>query len=345
MSFRLWTIFYVFALVAAAMSTFGPLGIVVAGIILGFWARMFYASNSRMAFFELLIWILIIGALVALLLPAVQSARERSPRMHCMNNLKQIALAMENYEAVHGTLPPAFVADANGKPMHSWRVLLLPFLEEDSLFKEYDFNEPWNGPINSKLAGLMPDVYRCPSNFDDLSGKSFETDYFVAADPKTAFPDSGLPLKKVIDGTSKTIMVIEASGLHRNWLDPRALSLEETVELMTAKPRSGHRRISDGFLTTTYYETSDRNVAFCDSHMEHMGQLTNAEIARALLTVAGGESIPQVLEEFDVESRAMTVIKWGKVWTLSLFVVLALLPAARMRRSAANSAGDSRHRG
>src|SRR6478735_8050082 len=108
----------------------------------------------------------------------------------------------------------------------------------------------------------MPNVYRCPADFDNLSGTSIETNYFVVSDPKTAFPEKGLPTKAIVDGTPTTLSVVEASGLHRSWLDPHALSLDEGVELLTVKPRSGHRRISDGFLSTTYYDSTDRSVAY-----------------------------------------------------------------------------------
>ena len=56
-----------------------------------------------------------------------------------------------------------YVADATGRPMHSWRVLILPFLEQQSLYEQYDFREPWDGPNNIQLLGNMPDVFSCPS--------------------------------------------------------------------------------------------------------------------------------------------------------------------------------------
>ena len=69
------------------------------------------------------------GILIALLLPAVQAAREAARRTQCSNNLKQIGLAMHNYHDVNQQFPPAYIADADGQPMHSWRVLILPYLE------------------------------------------------------------------------------------------------------------------------------------------------------------------------------------------------------------------------
>lgn len=80
---------------------------------------------------------------VSALLPSVQSAREAARRASCSNNLRQIGLAMHNYHDKYNCFPPAFLPDENGKPKHSWRVLLLPFLDEKSLYAEYRFDEPW----------------------------------------------------------------------------------------------------------------------------------------------------------------------------------------------------------
>src|SRR5262245_18129478 len=118
----------------------------------------------------------ILGLLVLLLLPLSRGgSREAARRMQCSNHLKQIGLALQNYHDVYGSLPPAYIADANGKPLHSWRVLILPFLGERNLYEAYQFDEPWNGPSNSKLAEQVPACYRCPSR----SGKQpkLETSY------------------------------------------------------------------------------------------------------------------------------------------------------------------------
>jgi prepilin-type processing-associated H-X9-DG protein len=334
MSFRLWMVFYVFALVAAAMATFGPAGIFAASIVLGFWAWVFYARKA-FTLGKVLLAVMAFLVLLALMLPAISSARQAAQRNVCVNNLKQIVLALLNYESANGSFPPPHVAGASGKPAHSWRVLILPYLGEQALFQGYSLNEPWDGPNNSKLAVRIPEVYRCPSRADDAASKRVETQYFAVVGPETGWPGgAGRNIRQFSDGTAKTVMVIEATGLGVHWMEPRDPTLQEAVELLTTKPRSGHQHVDDGFLTTTYYETSFRNVAFCDGHVVWMGQLKDAEVAKAMLTAAGGEPVTHDdwQQNYYVEPRATTVVKWGKVWGLSLFVLLALLPAVGLRR-------------
>jgi prepilin-type processing-associated H-X9-DG protein len=269
--------------------------------------------------------------LIVLLLPAMGSARTAARRNQCMNHLKQIAIGLLNYHDVNGAFPPAYVSDANGKPLHSWRVLILPYMDEAALYKRYNSNEPWDGPNNSKLATQIPEPYRCPANVDNTAG-NLETHYFAVVSPETGW---GKNFRQFNDGSSTTIMVIEATGLGINWMEPRDVTLEEAIDLLTSKKRSGHAHVDDGFLTTTYYETSYRNVVYGDGHVEWMGELKDAAIAKALFTVAGGERIDwsdgQSRVEL-VEPKTTTVVKWGKVWGLTVFVVLALLPAARLKR-------------
>jgi predicted RNA-binding Zn-ribbon protein involved in translation (DUF1610 family) len=82
------------------------------------------------------------GILLALLLPAVQAGRDAARRTQSAMNEKQILLAIHNYHDTYGQLPPAYIPDADGKPMHSWRVLILPFIEQLHLYNQYDFSKP-----------------------------------------------------------------------------------------------------------------------------------------------------------------------------------------------------------
>ena len=84
-------------------------------------------------------WLMLLGIgllLVGLLVPATRSAGPAARRAQCVNNLKQIALALSQYEQTYQALPPAYTVDAKGKPLHSWRTLILPFLEQSELYKK-----------------------------------------------------------------------------------------------------------------------------------------------------------------------------------------------------------------
>src|SRR5262249_17806187 len=151
-------------------------------------------------------------------------------------HLKQIGLALENYHAVYGSLPPAYIADAKGRPMHSWRVLILPYLDRSDIYSKYDFNEPWDGPNNSKLAALMPDCCRSPSR--SSKQPKTETSYVAIVGSETMWPGGkSVSLSDIADGTSNTVAVVEIenSGIH--WMEPRDLSIYQMP--MAIKPARG----------------------------------------------------------------------------------------------------------
>src|SRR5262249_18311678 len=95
----------------------------------------------------------------------VASLRHRGDRTISANNLKQIGLAMPNYHDAFRNLPPAgidSVRDRDGKPILSWRVAILPFIEQEALYRQFDLTLPWDHPHNKKLIGRMPSIYLLP---------------------------------------------------------------------------------------------------------------------------------------------------------------------------------------
>src|SRR5947207_3585508 len=128
--------------------------------------RKYGRSTRGFTLVELLVVIAIIGVLVALLLPAVQAAREAARRSQCSNNLKQLSLALHNYEAVHNTFPPAGI-DSN---QMSWTVLLLPFFEQQALYDQFNFNKgSWQAFNRTTLVqGVRLKAIICP----DLTTKA-----------------------------------------------------------------------------------------------------------------------------------------------------------------------------
>ena len=167
------------------------------------------------------IGVLIVGILVALLLPAVQAAREAARRTQCQNNLKQIQLALLNYESANGEFPPAYTVDDNGNVLHSWRVLILPYLGEQALYNGVDLSAPWDSPQNlNALAGRRPLCFACPS--DPAGATTDYTNYLGVSGPGTLF-DGTAPVKirEITDGLSNTLSVVEVMNSNIKWYEPR----------------------------------------------------------------------------------------------------------------------------
>lgn len=147
---------------------------------------------------------LILPVMVALLLPAVQAAREAARRNMSMNNMKQIMLAMHNYADQNDTFPPT--GGGAGSQL-SWRVHLLPYLEQQALYEQFHLDEPWDSDHNRTLLGKMPDIYQDPN----LRLPPGMTLYLAVTGPGTAFEDPavGPRLREFLDGTSNTIVIVE----------------------------------------------------------------------------------------------------------------------------------------
>ncbi len=221
---RLYTLVLVVFVALFSCLAFDILGIIICPII--FTVALFIGRFCSLARILLLLTCFIM--FVALLLPAIGSSYEAVLRMQCVSNLKQIALALRIYEQNFHCFPPAYVADKNGKPMHSWRVLILPYLEENSLYDQYDFNEPWNGPHNQKLAKLRPSVYACPADREACQEDATQTSYAAVTGSKAAWDNDkprNLDDATLRDHLSTSVLVAEiASDI--NWMEPREISLD-----------------------------------------------------------------------------------------------------------------------
>jgi hypothetical protein len=171
-----------------------------------------------------------IGTTVALVLPAVQAGREAARRITSMNNMKMISLAMHNYHTKEKVFPPAYKADASGKALLSWRVLILPYLGEDALYKKFHLDEPWDSEHNKALIAKMPSVYRNPNSKVAGDGK---TNYLTVRGERTVFPgDKGVRAADIKDGTSNTIITVEVpDGSAVEWTKPDDFAYDETNPL------------------------------------------------------------------------------------------------------------------
>jgi hypothetical protein len=146
-----------------------------------------------------------VGVLVSLLLPAVNAARAAAQRNASINNMRQISIALLNYHDANKKFPDRAITDKTGKSLLSWRVRVLPYLEEIDLYNEFKKDEPWDSEHNKKLIARMPAVFANPaSNLQD------KTTYLLPVGKGTAWAaEKGFTLKDIKDGTSKTIALLE----------------------------------------------------------------------------------------------------------------------------------------
>jgi type II secretory pathway pseudopilin PulG len=231
---------------------------------------------------EILVVLAIIGILIALLLPAVRTAREPARRAECRSNLKQIAIALQNYADEYESLPPAHTVDANGQPLHSWRTLILPFIEEQSLYEQIDLAKPWNDPANRQAFETMPYVYRCPSA-ENSSGK---TGYLAVVAPNSSFPPTGSrKLAEVTDDRDSTLLVIEVGAdQYVHWMSPADANVEMILEQRTGK-ESPH--------------PGGSQVVTVSGIVYFLSLTTSEDVIRALVTVDGDDDeIAQDIDEW-----------------------------------------------
>jgi prepilin-type processing-associated H-X9-DG protein len=224
----------------------------------------------------------VIGCLftIALFMPAVRSAREAARRTQCTNNLKQIGLALHTYHENEGRLPAAAITDKNGRPLLSWRVAILPYLEASSLYSKFRLDEPWDSPHNLALLEPMPLVYACPSDKERKPGMS---DYLCVVGPETVFPPNLKPVqvRDITDGVHATIVVSESL---RNvpWTKPEDLPLDMAV-------------MQSGLGSQHGYHINGLNALFADGSVRFLKRSINPNVLRALLTRNGNETVSEEL--------------------------------------------------
>ena len=183
--------------------------------------------------------VLMIGLLVALLIPSIGAARSAALRMEDQNNLKQIALAFHNYHDVYKKFPAPAASNAEGVDVWSWRVALLPFLEKVSLYQRIDFKEmkPWNDPINASWQAEAPSVFRSERAQPRPSPDACHV-FVISAPTKKEHGNpifiDGIytPLAAIRDGTSNTILAIQLANYSVPWASPNILTVDEAYRLI-----------------------------------------------------------------------------------------------------------------
>ena len=224
-----------------------------------------------------------------LLLPTCCIPRSVARRSQCSGHFKQIVVALHNYHDEYGSFPPAYIADAKGQPLHSWRVLLLPYIERADLYARYNFSEPWNGPNNRKLMAEMPHEFGCPSEPGPMNGRT-ETSYVAVVGPGTVWPgEKAVGLSQILDGTTNTLLVVEIHDSGICWLEPRDLHTSQMP--LAINPPRGQGINSRHGSQDDQGPGKGVNAVFCDGHTQFLPNTLSSKSLRAMLTIGGGETV------------------------------------------------------
>jgi hypothetical protein len=222
-------------------------------------------------------------ASLGLLAPCLFQVRDGEGWVRSAHSITIIGGALRRYHEVHGRLPPAVVRDKGGKPLYSWRVLLLPYLEA-SLNEQFRKDEPWDGPHNRALLRETPPCYQPALCSGDAPGL---TRYQVFVGPGTAFERDGLTWDDFPDGLAATLLVVEA-GKPVPWSKPADLAYDPD------KPLPALGGVFTKPVHFLCYEVSRRagfTAVFADGKGRFIRGDTDEQAIRALITRNGGEPV------------------------------------------------------
>jgi uncharacterized lipoprotein NlpE involved in copper resistance len=209
------------------------------------------------------------------------SGEQANDRTESMNHLKQIGLAIHNYFDVNRTCPPAYRAENSGRPLLSWRVLILPYLEQEALYRQFHLDEPWDSEHNKQLIECIPTVYRSPGSKAALG----ITNYLTVRGPNTIFPGKdAISFQDVTDGSCNTLMVVEVSDQKAVvWTKP------DDFEYNESDPLAGLVGLrSEGFL-----------AALCDRAVLLIPSSVEKETLRRLFVRNDGKPVPSSIGKAD----------------------------------------------
>lgn len=218
--------------------------------------------------------LVVVMLIVPFFLPTTRNVRVAAGRLQCLNNLKQVALALHNYHEHYGAFPPAFTVNEAGEPLHSWRTLILPFVEQQALYELINLSKPWNDPANRKAFETSVSVFCCPSTQLEKN----QTTYFgVSGEHSVFFGDLSRKLADIKDGASATLMVVEMPPESAiPWMMPQDAGPADIQRIRTSA-KLAH---SLGFQN-----------ALCDGSVRFISSQVDDTVLQALMTIDGGETV------------------------------------------------------
>jgi hypothetical protein len=218
----------------------------------------------------LIVAVTIVAIVSVLVYNSIRYGRNNALTASCYSNIKTIFLALHSYESEKHCLPPAAIFDEHGHKLHSWRVLILPYIDDEcaELYKQYSFDEPWNGPNNRKLFDKCPDCFRCPLNTSDKS----TTNYLSVIGPATLWTNSeNEPVNDL-----NCILLLENKSKIICWLEPKDFSIDEAEDIIKKSINNK--------------ELPDRHYSYCDwRHGSDLCEIDEWEFGKTPVITSTGE--------------------------------------------------------
>ncbi|MGD9128234.1 MAG: DUF1559 domain-containing protein [Planctomycetia bacterium] len=299
-------------------------GVAIVGLIVAFvfWVlRMYEVYWGMSSCIQVLVVLVVSFAFYILVILPGLNSHEAARRMECSSRLKQLGRAIANYEDTYDCFPPVFVADEEGKPMHSWRTMLLPYVEEQKLYEACDLEKSWDSPENRNLATANPIKFQCPSVSGVPDQPKNRTDYVAVVGEDTFWRPDGTPRKmsEITGGLTYAPVLIEINNSDILWHEPRDVKLDDFL--------SGKLSWNDPDM----HYIGGRNVLFGDGCVRFVPNNMTPEQLRQFFSVT---------ESFDVD----TEVQWPEprpvgfhvavvyAWLATLFLQFVYIFAPVIRR-------------
>ena len=311
--FSMRWIFYGLAVIASSLATFGEDGILFGVAVLVVWFLSYRLRTEG----PIALGFIIVGLLVWLLpiSPLFDEPSNREQSLRCMLKMKQLEIAIESYRTANGWYPPVFTTDKEGNRRHSWRVLLLPYLEEQMVHAQYRFDESWDSMTNSKLLEFTPEVYRCLHH----DGATNTCDYELI----------------VTDGTfdkPASLVVVEAAR-PVPWTKPTSLSADRYLEQISSNKLPWHFGHHDrrGFVEYGWtFHTAILQRPSQSWGWEVIG--SDSHINQTVLTALGRDRRETIRIGGDRPHRRIVPERLAQTGSWTLLAMLTFLPAFTRRR-------------
>ncbi|QDU74325.1 hypothetical protein Pan97_13320 [Bremerella volcania] len=244
--------------------------------------------GGSVAFFSVIFLTTVLIFRVAI--PAANQMRTDSLNRASLDKIERIVQALNTYHDLHGSYPPAYFTDENGQPTHSWRVMILPQLNRNDLYQQYNFNEPWNSPTNINVTTRMPDVYR--SETDNTAG-STSTNFAAVIGKRTMFPhEKSTTRSQAIDDPETILMVVEVHGLGFDWTDPTAnYDLDSPQGTMIIDNNRSSMTANKSMLTG--------NLGVMSEDTYHADDNTSITLLQSMATRSGSEDVGYEMDLFE----------------------------------------------